>query len=203
MKARIKATRLDIVNRGGAVRGELYEADTRQAVICVGGVGGGTHGPANVYHPLAESLLDDRISALLIDCRYNSDLGECVSDMLACIDYLDKNYHMDCIGLMGWSFGGAVVISAAAKDPRVKTVVTVASQAYGTEDVDKMHASILLIHGTGDSTLPYSCSVDIAGRAHEPKKLLLFPGGDHGVSMFRDELFYAVRQWFTGHLKCD
>jgi dienelactone hydrolase len=203
MKARIKATRLDIVNQGGAVRCEFYKADTHKALICVGGVGGGTHGPANIYNPLAESLLSDHISSLLINCRHYSDLGDCISDMLACIDYLDKNYHLDCIGLMGWSFGGAVVISAATKDPRVKTVVTVASQSYGTEDVDKMSSSILLIHGTGDGTLPYSCSVDIADRAHEPKKLVLLPGGDHGVSQYRDKLFDMVRQWLIERLECD
>jgi dipeptidyl aminopeptidase/acylaminoacyl peptidase len=109
---------------------------------------------------------------------------------------------MGCIGLIGWSFGGAVIISAAALDRRVRTVVTVASQEYGTQDVDKISASLLLIHGTTDDTLPYRCSVDISERACQPKKLVLFPGADHGISQCREEMFDLVKDWILERLKC-
>lgn len=197
------AVRFDIPNRDGKIRCEFYGAGSNKAIIYIGGVGGGTHGPANIYHPLAESLLSENISSMLIDCRYNTDLDECISDVLACIEYLDKEHRMGCIGLIGWSFGGAVVISAAEKDERVKTVVTAASQSGGTEGVGRMHASIMLMHGTGDRTLPYSCSEDIAARAHQPKKLVLFPWADHGISQYRDEMFNMVREWMLERLKCD
>ncbi len=201
MKARrARAAFFELPNRGGKIRCELYRAKPDRAVIYMGGVGGGTHGPANIYHPLAENLLDAGISSLLIDCRYDSDLGECISDMQACIDYLDKEYHIDRIGLIGWSFGGAVVISVAAEDKRVKTVVTVASQSFGTKGAERMHASILLLHGTCDRTLPYDCSEDIAERVRGEKKLVLYPGGDHGISQYRDDMFNMAREWLIGHL---
>jgi dienelactone hydrolase len=194
------ATRFDIPNRGGKIQCEFYRASSDKAVIYIGGVGGGTHGPANIYHSLAESLLSVDISSLLIDCRFNSDLSECISDMQACIDYLDHEYHMGRIGLIGWSFGGAVVVSVAAEDERVKAVVTVASQSFGTDGAGRMQASILLLHGTGDRTLPYGCSEDIAARARGEKKLVLFPGADHGISQYRDEMFDLVREWLIAHL---
>ncbi|HUL62083.1 MAG TPA: prolyl oligopeptidase family serine peptidase, partial [Methanocella sp.] len=59
---------------------------------------------------------------------------------------------------------------------------------------------ILLIHGTGDKTLNYECSVDIAQRAGEPKKLVLFPGADHGVSQYRQEMDEMIRDWFLKYL---
>ncbi len=146
----------NIKNRDGDVRCEFYQADSDKGVIYMHGVGGGTHGPSNIYHPLAEDLRESGISSLLIDCRYDSNLVACISDVLACIDYLDKNYRIDKIGLIGWSFGGAVVIAAAVADPRVKTVITVASQSSGTKDVGRIAPRpILLIHGTGDNTLNY------------------------------------------------
>jgi alpha-beta hydrolase superfamily lysophospholipase len=81
------------------------------------------------------------------------------------------------------AFGGAVVISAAAADTRVKTMVTVSSQSSGTRAVGRIAPRpILLIHGTGDRTLTYECSADIANRAGEPAKLVLFSGADHGIS---------------------
>ncbi len=122
-----------IKNRDGDIRCEFYRADSDKAVIYMHGVGGGTHGPSNIYHPLAEDLQESGISSLLIDCRYDSNLIACISDVLACIDYLDKNYHIDKIGLIGWSFGGAVVIAAAVADQRVKTLITVASQSVWHE----------------------------------------------------------------------
>lgn len=173
-----------------------------KAIIYMHGVGGGTHGPSSIYHQLAETLVNDGISSLLINYRHPDNLEECISDVLSCIRYLDDNYHMNCIGLIGWSFGGSVVISAAEMDKRVKTVVTIASQTYGTQDVDKIPGSLLLLHGKADKTLPYGCSVDIASRAHEPKKLILFRDGDHGISQHKDEMFNVINGWMTDHLNC-
>ena len=122
--------------------------------------------------------------------------------MLACIEYLDKNYHIDKIGLIGWSFGGAVVIVShggrqESKDRGHcrKPVVT------GLRTSDQIAPRpILLIHGTGDKTLTYECSVDIADRARQPKKLVLFPGADHGISQNKEEMYELVREWFLEHL---
>jgi alpha/beta superfamily hydrolase len=198
---RTEALQFEIKNRDGYIRCELYKGTTDKGIIYMHGVGGGTHGPSNIYHPLAEDLLKSGISSLLINCRYDSELDECISDMLTCIDWMDKEQKVDKIGLIGWSFGGAVVISAAAADKRVKTVVTVASQSYGTIDVDDIAPrSILIIHGTGDKTLTYQCSVDIAKRAKEPKKIVLFEGADHGISQDNKELYSLVRTWFLEHL---
>jgi dienelactone hydrolase len=191
----------EIKNRDGYVKCEFFKAASDRAVIYMHGVGGGTHGPSNIYHSLAEDLQESGISSLLIDCRHNSNLYACISDVLACIDYLDKNYQIDKIGLIGWSFGGAVVIAAAVADPRVKTVITVASQSSGTKDVGRIAPRpILLIHGTGDNTLNYMNSVEIADRAREPKKLVLYQDADHGISQNREEMYELVREWFLEHL---
>jgi pimeloyl-ACP methyl ester carboxylesterase len=194
-------TFFEIKNRDGYVKCEFFRAESDKAVIYMHGVGGGTHGPSNIYHALAEDLQRSGLSSLLIECRYDSDYDECVSDVLACIDYLDMDHQIDKIGLIGWSFGGAIVIAAAAADGRVKTVVTVASQSYGTKGVGQIAPRpILLIHGTGDKTLTFECSVDIAKRAGEPKKLVLFPGADHGISEDKKEMYELVREWFLKYL---
>jgi dienelactone hydrolase len=197
----VSHTRFEIKNRDGYIGCELYRGDSDKGVVYMHGVGGGTHGPSNIYQRLAEDLQKAGISGLLIDCRYSSDLDQCVSDVLACIDYLDKSFGTRLVGLIGWSFGGAVVISAAVGDQRVRTVVTVASQSYGTSEVGLIAPRpILLIHGTGDKTLKYECSVDIAKQAGEPKKLVLFPGADHGISQDKNEMYELVRDWFLKYL---
>lgn len=191
----------EIRNKDGYVGCEFFRGASKKGVIYMHGVGGGTHGPSNIYHPLAEDLLSSGISSLLINCRYDSELIECISDVIACIDYLGREYKISDIGLIGWSFGGAVVISATAQDMRVKTVVTVASQSYGTKGVSSIAPRpLLLIHGTGDRTLSSECSVDIAKRAGEPKKLLLFEGADHSISQDKEEMYKVIRDWFIKYL---
>ena len=195
------ALKFDLKNRDGYVRCEFFKGNTDKGVIYMHGVGGGTHGPSNIYHPMAEDLQKSGISSLLIDCRYDSNLEECISDILACVEYLDTQEHINRVGLIGWSFGGAVVVSAATVDERVKTVITVASQSYGTKNVsDIAPRPVLLIHGTGDKTLTYQCSVDIAKRAKEPKKLVLFQGADHGISQNSKEMYDLVMSWFLENL---
>lgn len=58
------------------------------------------------------------------------------------------------MALVGWSFGGAVVITAGARSSNVVGVATVASQTYGTDSVSSLAPkSLLLLHGTGDTCL--------------------------------------------------
>jgi dienelactone hydrolase len=191
----------EIKNLDGYVKCELYRAESDRVVICMHGAGGGTHGPGNLYHPLAIELRASGISSLLIDCRYDSDLEQCVSDVRACIDYLDDLYHMNSVALVGWSFGGAVVISAAAHEPRVKTVVTISSQSRGAEEARAVAPRpLLIVHGTADRTLPYRCSEDIARNAGEPKKLVLMPDADHCFTAHKQELFTLVRDWLQRYL---
>jgi hypothetical protein len=193
--------RFKVRNRDGYVDCELYQGSSNKAVIYMHGVGGGKHGPSDIYHPLAEELAGSGISSLLIDCRYDSDLEECISDVLACVGYLDEQYGVSITGLIGWSFGGAVAISVAARDPRVRTVVTVASQSYGTRDVHRIAPRpILLIHGKQDRALPYDCSVDIYRRARDPRKLVLYEGADHGISQARKEMYDIILEWFKKNL---
>jgi hypothetical protein len=85
-------------------------------------------------------------------------------------------------------------------DGRVRTIVTIASRLYNTRDVDKISISSLIIHGIGDRTLPYGDSTEIAEMVHEPEKLVLFPGADHGISQHRDEMLSLIKGWFPEYL---
>ncbi|KAJ3080475.1 hypothetical protein HK102_003021, partial [Quaeritorhiza haematococci] len=153
-------------------------------VIAVGGVGGGTHGPAHVYGDLGDTLAKDhKTMTFRLDFQDTNELDTCVGDVLYTIDTFcgekttaskatrrseDPNRdevqneqepvalasreileeapiaqrwtgRVRKVGLLGWSFGGAVVIRAGVKEKeRVKAVATVASQGYGTDDVAKL-----------------------------------------------------------------
>ena len=98
--------------------------------------------------------------------------------------------------LVGWSFGGAVVISAGAASGVVVGVATVASQTYGAGAVGELSPkSLLLIHGTADDVLPYGLSQYLYASAGEPKELVLYPDDNHGIERHRSEMLKKIHGW--------
>lgn len=83
----------------------------------------------------------------------------------------------------GWSFGGAVVITAGSLSDKVVGVATIASQTYGTDAVSSLSPkSLLLMHGTGDTCLSARCSQQLYSRAKNPKDIVLYDGDNHGLT---------------------
>ena len=181
----------------GTVRGVLYPVEhSRGAVLMVGGAGGDTIGPAGIYDKLATHLQSGGAEALRLEYRTPNQLDECVYDLLAGIEALGQRGGERMV-LVGWSFGGAVVIRAGAASDAVVGVATVASQTYGAEDVGELspEKSLLLIHGTADGVLPYELSKRLYAQAGEPKELVLYPDDGHGVERHRSEVLKKLHEW--------
>ncbi|HUE75938.1 MAG TPA: alpha/beta hydrolase [Chloroflexota bacterium] len=187
----------------GDIDCRYYRAPNAQkGAIWVGGVGGGFDTPAQgIYPRLCEDLVSEGTSSLRVRFRHPTILTEAVLDVLAGLNYLE-NEGVRAAALIGHSFGGAVVIQAAAQAPLVRTIVTLATQSYGTTPVSNLGpgCSVLAIHGLADRVLPYSCSEAVARNAHEPKKLILYEGADHSLDEVAEEVYRAVRDWIVERL---
>lgn len=175
---------------------------SRRAVILVGSIGGNFDSPAhNLYAKLATDLNTDKISSLRVKFRYPGELAECVLDVLAAIKFLQDEGITE-IALVGYSFGGAVVIQAAAiETDLVKTVVTLATQLHGTEAVTEFkNTSLLLIHGKKDKTLPFHSSEVVFELAHEPKSLTIISRATHTLNEAASQIYRHVYTWLTSQL---
>ncbi len=170
-------------------------------VVWVGGAGGGLDGPARGLYPAACRRLQERgIAGLRLHYRQPNELRECVLDTLLGVEFLSRE---GCArsGLVGHSFGGAVVLSAGALSEGVTAVVPMSTQTYGTGLADRVAPRpLLLIHGTADEILPDACSADVMRRAREPKELRLFPGARHGLDEAREEILDLLVDWLSEHL---
>jgi hypothetical protein len=169
------------------------------AVIWVGGTDGGFNGPANaIYATLAEDLLADGVGSLRMSYRVLTapgNLEQGVYDVLEGVSFLDSE-KAGKIGLVGHSFGGAVVISAAALSPRVSAVITLSTQTAGTRLTPKVAPRpLLIVHGKEDRRLSPDCSRYVCELAREPKELLILPGAKHSLRQKRKELRRLLRQW--------
>ena len=194
-------------------RGEIvcryYSSHTHNpasvAVVYVTGVGGGWGTPAiGLYPRLCCSLARIGIDGLRVRYRHPTDLLESVFDTLAGIAFLRKEHRIKAIGLVGHSFGGAVVIQAAVQASDVVcTLVALATQSYGAAHVIsklKHRTSTLMIHGSDDKVLPAYCSEEVYQKAHDPKQIVLCEGAGHGLDEVSEEVYELVYDWLVNSL---
>lgn len=175
---------------------------TRQAAVWVGGVGGDWDSPARGLYPrLCEALTQERIASLRVRFRRPGNLTESVLDVLAGPHYLEQA-GVTAVALTGHSFGGAVVIQAAAAAPRVRTVVALATQSYGAAPAATLapRCSLLLIHGTADEVLPPCCAQSVYALAGEPKRLVLYEGAGHVLDEVAAQVEQVVHAWIGEQL---
>ncbi|CAF2996152.1 unnamed protein product [Rotaria sp. Silwood2] len=138
-----------------------------------------------------------------MDYRFPGDLNLCVQDLLETIDLLALKYNVKRVVLVGWSFGGAVVISTGAQHNLVKAIVTVASQTAGADSVGQLSQkgkACLFIHGTGDQCLSSSCSQQLYQLAGQPKELVLYDQDNHGVTNHRYQAKEKIKQFALQYL---
>ena len=177
-----------------------HAGKTARAIDWDWGARGGFAGPAGgVYRDLAEELKGE-ITSLRLDYRQPNVLHECVMDTLAGVSFLTGTGHSE-IALVGHSFGGAVVISAAPFSESVKAVAALSSQTYGAQGAARVSPRpLLLAHGGADSRLPPRCSEQICEWAREPKELIIYPDAEHGLAECQDELRVMLRDWLRANL---
>ena len=94
------------------------------------------------------------------------------------------------------------MIRAAAQSEVVRTVVTLATQAYGAALAPELatRCSLLLLHGTADPVLSPACSEYVYELALEPRHLILYPDAGHGLDEVAEEVHQVVRDWVIQQL---
>lgn len=186
----------------GPVTGRHYRAEGAVGVVWVGGIGGGWDTPGRQLYPrLAARFANAGVQSLRVRFRLPGHLEECVADVLAGLAFL-RARGVRTFGLVGHSFGGAVVIGVAAQVPLVRTVVAIATMSSGADSAASLgpRCSLLLLHGTIDPVLPPSHSQRVAALAQEPKRLVLFEGANHELTEVAGQLEDLVEIWLRQEL---
>lgn len=156
------------------------------------GTSGGVAGPSSVYISVADKIASLRrsVPVLRMDYRFPARNKYCVADVLAAMEYLQTGFAVSRFVLVGWSFGGAPVMTVGGQDDRVVGCATIASltaETDGVASVGTKSLPLMLLHGTGDKTLSHSCSVSLyetyQRHAREDLGFLkLFEGDDHALT---------------------
>ncbi len=161
-----------------------------------GAFGGLSGGGAGAFQRLAKDF-----GGVRIHYRLASRLDECIIDVMMVFRHLAASNGLDRVALMGHSFGGGVAPAAGMMlGPKCAGVVAVAGQQVGTEFIDRLEGTpVLLIHGADDAHIPYRSAQRVFAQASEPKDMWLVPGGDHFMSGQGDALYDRLAT-FTRHV---
>ncbi len=171
------------------------------AVICVGGFDGGFDGPAEgIYADLAEALPETGIGVLRLDFRTKTSPGpidDGTFDVLAGVGWLEQ-LGIERVALIGHSYGGAIVIRAAARSGRVVGTCALSTQTMGIEPDEVRSLAprpLLLVHGGADWRLPPRLSEWVYSIAGDGRELHILDGATHSLRQRRGDLWLLLVDW--------
>jgi len=133
----------------------------------------------------------------------------------------------ESIGVMGSSLGGTVAVLTAARDRRVKALVTWATPCHVNElfreegtkgleklrgdaekhdvvkDVKELHCPVLIVHGSLDEQVPLSHANVLYDNTNEPKNIQIVEGADHRLTdpSHRRRAVELTLDWFRKYLR--
>ena len=184
-----------------AIWSEPLGEHVRGAALCVGGFDGGFDGPAEgVYPDLAAALPAAGVGVLRLDFRVKTSPGpidDGTADVLAGIDWLAEQ-GVGRVALIGHSYGGAIVVRAAARTSIVVGTCALSTQTMGIEPAEVRSLAprpLILIHGEADWRLPPRLSEWVYSLAGEGRELHILEGATHSLRQRREDLWVLLLDW--------
>jgi dipeptidyl aminopeptidase/acylaminoacyl peptidase len=194
---------------GAEVEGILHLPDGET----VGGVAilpgrGGTMEHADF---LGDALAASGIAALRFTFRIDSDPFAGLADTGGAVRLLRAHHAIpQRIGLLGWSFGGAVAAMAAGRDSRIRAAVLVSAPAareyFGTAkplaEITRTRAKVLIVRGSADDVVAPADAdryAQVLTQARVANRVVTINGADHNFTdpALRAEMLAAVTSWFA------
>jgi uncharacterized protein len=141
----------------------------------------------------------------LSEGEHDDGVGE-VDDVRAALNWLDGEFHLRII-FAGFSFGAAVGLQAACKDPRVHAVIALGlpvapldERAYDFSFLRSCAKPKLFESGGHDQFGPRAELEKLVATLSEPKKLIIVEGADHFFEGRMRELRETIEAWLREFL---
>ena len=192
---------------GTEVEGVLHlpEGETIGGVAVLPGRGGTKED--TTY--LGESLEAAGIAALRFTFRVDSDAFAGLADAGGAVRLLRAHPAIpQRVGLLGWSFGGAVAAMAAGRDSRIRAAVLVSAPAsrdyFGMAkplaEITRTRAKVLIVRGSADDVVAPADAdryAQVLTQARVVNRVVTIKGADHDFTRpdERAEMLAIVTSW--------
>lgn len=161
----------------------------------------------NVVVAVYRGLSEKGVSALRFNFRgvqksegiYAGGEGE-QADVDAAISFLLSREEMPVgkIGVCGYSFGSAVSVLAAVKNPRVQAIACISPPSLPSlEPLKNYFGTKLLVCGTEDEFIEPAELEKLVETMPEPKKMVAVRGADHFWQGFEEKLLTYISSFFS------
>ncbi|MEP6693794.1 MAG: alpha/beta family hydrolase [Chloroflexota bacterium] len=183
---------------GGELEGTLHLPETRAlgGVAVLHGFGGHPEQPHVVA--TCDALANAGVAALRFAYRDHQPprmtLASGLADASGAIRLLKAHPEIpEALGVVGFSFGGAVAALVAGRDSRIRVAVLAAAPArFGDDDklkplaeATRTRARVLLIWGSRDTQVPVANAeryASVLSQARVTNRTVIIEGGDHDFS---------------------
>jgi dienelactone hydrolase len=203
---------------GGDLEGTLHLPETRTigGVAVLHGFGGHPDQPHIVA--ACEALATAGVAALRFAYRDHQPprmtLASGLADASGAIRLLKAHPGIpEAMGVVGFSFGGAVAALVAGRDSRIRAAVLAAAPAhFGDDDklkpiaeVTRTRARVLLIWGSRDTVVPVASAeryASVLSQARVTHRTVVIEGGDHDFAPAgpRGMMAERVAEWCRENL---
>ena len=210
--------RVSFVVPGGELEGTLHLPATR----AVGGVAvlHGFGGHPDQPHVIAacEALATAGVAALRFAYRDHEPprmtLASGLADASGAVRLLKAHPDIpEAMGVVGFSFGGAIAALVAGRDSRIRVAVLAAAPArFGDDDkfkpiaeISRTRARVLLIWGSRDTQVPLTNAeryAAVLSQARVSHRTVIIEGGDHDFApaAARGKMAQEVSEWCRENL---
>lgn len=158
---------------------------------------------------LCEALASAGIAALRFTFRLDGDPLSGLADAGGAVRLLRAHPSIpQRIGLLGWSFGGAVAAMTAGRDSRIRAAVLVSTPAareyFGSAkplaEITRTRAAVLLVRAADDEVVAAGDAdryASVLTQARVRHELVTIAGADHNFTRpaHRAELLALVTSW--------
>jgi dienelactone hydrolase len=214
----VTVQRVSFVVPGGELDGTLHLPETRAVggVVVLHGFGGHPDQPHLVA--ACEALARAGVAALRFAYRDHEPprmtLASGLADAGGAIRLLKAHPDIpEALGVVGFSFGGAVAALVAGRDSRIRVAVLAAAPARFGEDekfkpvaeISRTRARVLLIWGSRDTQVPITHAeryAAVLSQARVSHRTAIIEGGDHDFAPAgaRDKMGQEVGEWCRENL---
>jgi dienelactone hydrolase len=210
--------RVSFVVPGGELEGTLHLPETR----AIGGVavlhGFGGHPDQSHIIATCDALSAAGVVALRFAYRDHEPprmtLASGLADASGAIRLLKAHPDIpESMGVVGFSFGGAVAALVAGRDSRIRVAVLAAAPAHFGDDekfkpvaeISRTRARVLLIWGGHDTQVPLTNAeryAAVLSQARVSHRRVVIEGGDHDFAPAgpRDKMAQEVGEWCRENL---
>lgn len=127
-----------------------------------------------------------------------------VLNLIKTVDSMPLIFNPERMGMVGFSMGGTRTYIAMQKTDKIKAAAVVGGTTDRCDQIEKMNAPVLILHGASDSGISVAQVEQLAAKLKDSGKqceLVVYPKGSHLLNENAQDRDARIIAWLNKYLK--